>query len=175
MPNKGHMGIRERWIPTLVSIAVLTAAGSALAACGDDADNQRLQDEKLEQARLEGKKEALAEDRVTRNEQATKALRAELNRLKKQRQKNGSTSNGGSNSGSGAASVGSTSCGNGVSANSVTSCPFAQNVAETYRRSSGASSIDVYSPVTGRNYVMSCSGGIPTVCSGGNGAVVYIR
>jgi hypothetical protein len=33
----------------------------------------------------------------------------------------------------------------------------------------------VYSPVTGRSYTMTCVAGIPSVCRGGNNAVVYIR
>lgn len=66
-------------------------------------------------------------------------------------------------------------CGDGVSVNSSTSCPFGRNVAEAYRGSGGASSIEVFSPVTKQTYTMSCSGGIPTVCRGGNNAVVTIR
>lgn len=66
-------------------------------------------------------------------------------------------------------------CGGGVSVNGATSCSFAQNVATEYRSSGGASSIDVYSPVTHQSYTMSCSSGVPTVCRGGNNAVVYIR
>ncbi len=71
-------------------------------------------------------------------------------------------------------SAGST-CGSGISVNSVTTCPFARNVASEYRRSGGASVIEVYSPVTKITYTMSCSDGVPTVCRGGNSAVVYIR
>jgi len=79
-------------------------------------------------------------------------------------------------SGSNTASAGVTDCGGGVAAgNSATSCPFARNVADDYRASGGASVVEVYSPVTGSTYVMSCSGAGPVVCSGGNGAVVRIR
>lgn len=70
---------------------------------------------------------------------------------------------------------GTSDCGDGVSVNSVTSCPFGRNVASEYSASGGASQIDVYSPVTGKTYTMSCSGGVPVVCRGGNGAIVYIR
>jgi hypothetical protein len=89
----------------------------------------------------------------------------------------GSGSKGGSSAGSGASSgsSGSVSCGDGLSVNSATSCPFAQNVRNAYNSSGGASSVDVFSPVTGTTYTMFCSGGIPTVCRGGNNAVVYIR
>ena len=34
---------------------------------------------------------------------------------------------------------------------------------------------DAYSPVTGQYHVMTCTPGVPTVCRGGNNAVVYIR
>lgn len=66
-------------------------------------------------------------------------------------------------------------CGDGLSVNSVTSCPFARNVREAYQNSGGDSVIEVFSPVTGRSYTMSCTSGVPVVCRGGNGAVVYIR
>lgn len=69
----------------------------------------------------------------------------------------------------------STDCGGGVSVNAVTSCPFGNAVRDEYQSSGGASSIEVFSPVTKQVYTMSCSGGGPTVCRGGNGAVVTIR
>lgn len=82
-----------------------------------------------------------------------------------------------SNTNSGGSSSGSTgaSCGDGLSVNSVTSCPFARAVRDEYQRSGGASVIEVFSPVTHQSYTMNCSGGVPSVCSGGNGAVVSIR
>lgn len=75
----------------------------------------------------------------------------------------------------GGGSAGASSCGDGVSVNSVTSCPFGRNVREAYEESGGASTVEVYSPVTGETYTMRCSSGMPTVCTGGNGAAVYIR
>lgn len=88
----------------------------------------------------------------------------------------GNGGNGNNNNNGGTATGGVTDCGGGVAAgNSATSCPFARNVADEYRASGGASVIDVYSPVTGRTYTMSCVGAAPVVCSGGNGAVVRIR
>ena len=69
-----------------------------------------------------------------------------------------------------------TSCGGNVSAGANTTCPFALNVAAEYlTQGGGTRSIDVYSPVTGRYYTMSCVAGVPSVCRGGNNAVVYIR
>ena len=69
-----------------------------------------------------------------------------------------------------------TSCGANVSAGANTSCPFALNVAAAYlNQGGGTQSVVVYSPVTGQNYTMNCVAGVPSVCSGGNNAVVYIR
>jgi len=71
---------------------------------------------------------------------------------------------------------GGSSCGSGVSVNSVTTCTFAHTVVADWRASGGGNaSFWSYSPVTGRNYWMSCTAGTTTVCRGGNGAVVYIR
>lgn len=60
---------------------------------------------------------------------------------------------------------------------SVTSCQFAQSVRQAYLadgNSGGSATIWAYSPVTGRGYTMSCSGGTVVTCTGGNNAVVYI-
>jgi hypothetical protein len=72
-------------------------------------------------------------------------------------------------------SGGGDNCGDGLSVNSATTCPFARNVRDAYQNSNGSSVIQAFSPVTHKNYTMSCSGGVPTVCTGGNGAVVTIR
>jgi len=86
----------------------------------------------------------------------------------------GSSSSGGSSGSSGGS--GGTNCGGGVIAmNSVTSCPFARNVATTFRNAGGDSVIDVYSPVTDRVYTMRCNLQEPVICRGGNGAAVRIR
>lgn len=76
---------------------------------------------------------------------------------------------------SGSASSGMTDCGGGISAGASTSCPFARNVASTFSESGGSDVIEVWSPVTERYYTMTCSGAMPTVCTGGNGARVEIR
>jgi len=69
-----------------------------------------------------------------------------------------------------------TSCGSNVSAGPNTTCPFALNVAAEYLTEGGGTiSIVVYSPVTGLDYTMSCVAGVPSICRGGNNAVVYIR
>jgi len=57
-----------------------------------------------------------------------------------------------------------------------TSCAFAANVESAfYAAGGGTNTVSVYSPVTGRSYTMTCVAGIPSVCRGGNNAVVYIR
>lgn len=60
---------------------------------------------------------------------------------------------------------------------SVTSCEFAISVRSTYLSQGGSGEsrvVRAYSPVTGRTYTMSCSGGDVVTCTGGNNAVVYI-
>ncbi len=66
------------------------------------------------------------------------------------------------------------SCGGELSVNSRTSCPFAANVKQAYFAAvgSGSGSIEAYSPVTHRSYLMSCSGS-PHECTGGDDAAVY--
>jgi len=73
-------------------------------------------------------------------------------------------------------------CGGGLYANSNTSCPFAQNVAQQWRRAdpqgaaSGAESwvIDAWSPVTNQNYTMTClREGDAVICRGGNDAAIF--
>jgi hypothetical protein len=62
----------------------------------------------------------------------------------------------------------------GISVNSVTSCPFAENVESAWESSGGASSVTASSPVTGLDYTMSCtaSGTGYEVCTGGDNAYV---
>lgn len=69
-----------------------------------------------------------------------------------------------------------TSCGGNLSAGPGTTCAFAFNVESGYYDNGGGNSrFDVYSPVTGLYYTMTCIPGVPTVCRGGTYAVVYIR
>jgi len=64
----------------------------------------------------------------------------------------------------------------GISVNSVTSCPFAENVESAWNSSgdSGSGTVTAYSPVTGQTYTMYCtpSGTGYEVCTGGNNAYV---
>ena len=69
-----------------------------------------------------------------------------------------------------------TSCGGNLSVGANTTCAFAVNVRSAFYAAGGGNvSVEVYSPVTGRYYTMYCVAGVPSVCRGGNNAVVYIR
>lgn len=67
--------------------------------------------------------------------------------------------------------AGMTNCGGGVYAGADTSCPFAQNVAADWPNTG-----NVYSPVTGQSYTMTCTGPGTyedvVTCEGGNNAEV---
>ena len=67
---------------------------------------------------------------------------------------------------------GLSSCGNGLYVNSVTSCSFAENVESAWAASGAASYITAYSPVTGLDYTMYCTGASAISCTGGNNALV---
>ncbi len=87
----------------------------------------------------------------------------------------GGSTGGGGSSGGGSSSAASISCGDGLSVNNHTSCPFARAVRDAYESSGGEATVVAYSPVTNQAYTMTCTSGIPTVCRGGNDAVVAIR
>jgi serine/threonine protein kinase len=76
-------------------------------------------------------------------------------------------------------SPGTTACDQNISVNSVTTCPFAQNVFKSYAQNYQANgeqsnvTIPATSPVTGKSYNMDCGTDGTTVnCSGGNNAFV---
>lgn len=145
-----------RGLAILVTFAVLVGGGIAVTGCGDDAASQ----EELREARQEGAQAA--------------RLRELERRLREQERQQRRKENGGSapSATPGATpSTGRTSCGDGLSVGPNTSCPFAERVRAAYPGSSA--SFDVYSPVTGRTYSMSCTTGSPHVCTGGNNASVY--
>jgi len=68
--------------------------------------------------------------------------------------------------------------------NDVTSCPFAEAVRTAYVRALGSKrysddvvgtlKIRAHSPITKKDYVMTCTDTNPVMCRGGNNAVVYI-
>jgi serine/threonine protein kinase len=70
---------------------------------------------------------------------------------------------------------GSSSCpgSTGLWVNSVTSCPFGKNTRSAYAEAGGSHDIQVYSPVTGVTYEMTCKGATLVTCTGGNEAAVY--
>lgn len=67
------------------------------------------------------------------------------------------------------------SCGSDVYAAGSASCPFALNISAHYWSNPGAGSYRVFSPVTGVDYDVSCSGSNPVTCTGGNNAIVYLK
>jgi hypothetical protein len=158
------MSVR-RW----AAIGGAITAACTLAACGGQDEPSG---EQVAEIRREVARELRAEQRQREAERKLKKLERQLRDLERGDRRQPAE---GASSSGGGGSTASSSCGGGLSVNSVTSCPFAQNVAEAYRGSGGASVIDVYSPVTRTTYTMSCSGGAPVVCTGGSGAKVYIR
>jgi hypothetical protein len=156
----------RRDVTAVLTVLVVTGV---LGGCGSDND-------KIDQARTLQK----LEDQAKVQRQQLNALERDVGRLARRLEKvskpvsgsGGATSGGGTNRSFG----GSASCGDGLTVNSNTSCTFAQIVKDEYLASGGGNrTIDVYSPVTGQTYAMTCSGGAPTVCRGGNNAAVYIR
>jgi serine/threonine protein kinase len=73
--------------------------------------------------------------------------------------------------------AGSLSCPgtSGLWVGSATSCPFAKNTRSAYAESEGADSLQIYSPVTGVTYDMTCGGSSLVTCTGGNNAAVYFN
>ena len=154
----------------VVALSVLSLCAFTAGCGGDDGASE----DQLQQAREDGAKEAKAQMKLDQ-------LQKQVNQLSKKSKKSSKSSGSSGNSSSvaptssGSSTSGYTSCGGGVSAGSSTSCEFAMNVAGEYGSNPGASSINAYSPVTGQMYTMSCSpSGGGTVCSGGNGASVFI-
>ena len=154
------------------TIRKLTLVGCGLllllpmGACGGEESTSS--EEKLREEREQGRREG-------RNEQRLRQLEREL----RKKEKGGATSggdrggtSGGSGSGGTGGSGGSRQCGGGLSANSNTTCAFARNVRDAYE-GTGSGTVEVYSPAIDRTYTMSCTGGSPHTCTGGNNAAVY--
>jgi hypothetical protein len=165
-------GVSRIAIAVVLGVTIV-AAGAGCGGSDDNRDEVRQLREELEALKDDATARELARlrGRIT-------SQRRQIATLKRRLASRGGGSSGSSqpSASSGSASSGSTSCGEGLSVNSATSCSFARNVRDAYRNSGGAPEIDVYSPVTKRTYTMRCSGGgVTTVCTGGNNAVVYIR
>lgn len=146
----------ERLLLVVLSLGLIAAA----SGCGNsDDDVQKAVDQALqEQNERERERELAAEQ---------KRLKRELRKLKRDRSSGGSS---GGNS-AGAATI---SCGSGVTVNSVTTCPFANNVADEVR-ANGTGFVYAYSPALGKDIRMDCTGSATITCRGGNNAVVRIR
>ncbi len=128
-------------------------------ACGGDDSSDG---DEAREAREQGRREG-------RSEQRLRELERELRERKREGDRSGG---GGAGPAPPASSGGSRDCGGDLSANSNTSCDFARIVKETYQKS-GQATFEALSPVTGKTYTMSCTGGSPHVCTGGNNAAVY--
>lgn len=148
-----------------------------LAGCGSSGASA----DELAQAREEGAAAEREKQALTNQRQKQAQLEARIKKLEKQlaqaqkaQQKKATTKPATTPRTSGSSLR--VSCGGNLSVGSNTTCPFAQNVQSAwYAAGGGTVTVEAYSPVTNRYYTMFCSAGVPTVCRGGNNAVVYIR
>lgn len=159
----------------LFTAALLAASLTFFAVgCGTDSDD-------LEAAKAKGAAEQRAKDQQLEQARKQLKLEREIAKLKRSQKKQARAAkpevrSGSQSSGAASSQSSGASCGDPVSVGPNTSCAFAFNVASEYFSAGpGNQTIQVYSPVTGRTYTMNCVAGAPTVCRGGNNAVVYIR
>jgi uncharacterized protein YceK len=153
---------------------VVLAIGVSLLLSGCGTTSQA----ELDKAKAAGASEQAAKQSASAEQDAQAKLAAEVQKLKEQLAAKTATTTPSTVTQAvpGQAEPKGTSCGGNVSAGSNTTCPFALNVAAEYlAQGGGTRSIVVYSPVTGLYYTMNCVAGVPSVCRGGNNAVVYIR
>lgn len=159
------------------TLTAIVLCGGVAAGCGGSSSDQH--DASVASQAVQ---QALAQQRQQQEDAAQKAKLRKLQRKLahekgQDAQKAASAAAGGSGGSGGSGSQqgggGPHGCGSGVTANNAgTTCSFALNVAEQYRASGGASTIEVYSPVTKQTYTMSCVGASATTCTGGNNASV---
>jgi hypothetical protein len=155
---------------------VILAVGVSMSLSGCGKASQA----DLERAKAAGASEEAAKQKDKLQQDAQARLAAEVKKLQQDAAKaKKDAAKPQSNPAPGAKSApakSGTSCGGNLSVGPNTSCAFAANVeAAYYGEGGGTKRVAVYSPVTGRYYTMSCVAGIPSVCRGGNNAVVYIR
>ena len=153
---------------------VLLAIGVSLLLSGCATTSQS----ELDKAKAAGASEEAAKQSASAQQDAQAKLAAEVQKLEQQLA--GKTASATASTSTQApvqpVQPQATSCGSNISAGPNTTCPFALNVAAEYLSQGGGTiSIVVYSPVTGQDYTMNCVAGVPSVCRGGNNAVVYIR
>jgi hypothetical protein len=161
------------------AVLVLVCLGLFAYGCGGDDDGAT--QEQLDAAKAEGAKEARDQAKLNQLQNQVKQLQKKTNNNGSGKNSNGGNGgNGGQGDGyyGGGSSSGGpvASCGGGVQVGPNTTCAFAMNVAGEKGSNPGASTISAYSPVTGDYYTMTCSrwSGGGTVCTGGNGASVYL-
>jgi hypothetical protein len=149
---------------SLCCAVAATALAIGLAACGDSGSSQ----EEIDQAKQAGAAHAREQIRI-------KQIQHELRALRHGNGGRPPTPVPGSGSASSAGSGGASTCGGELSVNSVTTCPFAENVESAYfaEIGSGSGTVYVYSPVTNQTYAMYCTAGSPHECTGGHDAAVY--
>jgi hypothetical protein len=150
------------------------AIGASLLLAGCTSSSQS----ELDKAKAAGASEEAAKQSASAQQEAQQKLAAEVQKLKEQLATKTPTATPSTANPAPAQPVepAGTSCGGNVSAGANTTCPFALNVAYEYLNQGGGDrTVDVLSPVTGKYYTMSCVSGVPTVCRGGDNAVVYIR
>jgi|SRR5450631_3667838 hypothetical protein len=151
---------------------VILAIGVSLLLSGCSTTSQS----ELDKAKAAGASEEAARQSASAQQEAQATLAAEVQKLQQQLAAKTATAAPSPQTQAPPVQPQGTSCGANVSAGSNTTCPFALNVAAEYLSQGGGTiSIVVYSPVTGQNYTMNCAAGVPSVCRGGNNAVVYIR
>jgi sRNA-binding protein len=158
-------------------LSALAVTALAAGCGGGGQDEEALRAGEIAQAKQEGARQARVEERQREQRREQRQLKRELARLKRERSASSSSRSApapAANAPAPARPAGESSCGGGLSVGPNTTCAFAQNVRREYA-STGASTIEVFSPVTQQTYVMRCAGGVTTVCTGGNGASVYFR
>lgn len=155
----------------LVLLAI--AMSLLLSGCGNTSPSE------LATAKAAGASEEAAKQKDAAQQQAQKKLAAEVEKLKEaaaKAKKQVADPNSSANKAAPPPAPKGSSCGGNLSVGPNTSCAFAANVeAAFYSAGGGTSTVEVYSPVTGKYYTMSCVAGVPSACRGGNNAVVYIR
>jgi hypothetical protein len=165
------MGIGQVVSRPLVVLAI--GASLLLSGCASTSQSD------LEKAKAAGASEEAAKQSASAQQEAQAKLAAEVQKLKEQLATKAATAAPSPPSPAQPAQPAQpqgTSCGGNVSAGPNTTCTFALNVAaEFLTQGGGTRTVLVYSPVTNQDYSMSCVAGVPTVCRGGNNAVVYIR
>ncbi len=158
--------ISSRRALLVLTALCLSILSLAMAGCGDSGASN----EEIEAARKEGAVKAHQAERIREIQKELKALRKNGGSGKAAAAAAGSPAPEG-----GSSSSGSGNCGGSLSANSVTTCGFAENVEEAYYAEigSGSGTVIAYSPTTGETYSMYCTAGSPHECTGGNDAAVY--